>query len=248
MVFSNLIFLYLFLPANLLLYYLSKNSLYRNIVLILFSLFFYAWGEPVWIFVLMFSVGVDYWNGRIIDRHRGAPAAKLALACSITVNLSLLGLFKYSPLVVESMNAVLGAEIPVPQFALPIGISFYSFQALSYVIDVYRGQVPAQKSYYKLLMYVSLYPQLVAGPIVRYSDIAAEIDNRQVSARDMRQGLTRILCGLTKKVVIANTAGRLLESFTLSDPSSLSVAGAWFGMRCIPCKSITTSPATRIWR
>lgn len=230
MVFSNLIFLYLFLPLNIILYYLSKNKTYRNLVLILFSLLFYAWGEPVWVFVLMFSVGVDFCNGRIIERSRGRLAAKLALALSVGVNLSLLGLFKYSGFLVSSVNAALGLALPVPQFILPIGISFYSFQAISYVVDVYRGDVAAQKSYYKLLMYVSLYPQLVAGPIVRYSQIAAEVDDRRTTSQDVSLGLTRMLCGLTKKVLIANVAGKLLEGFTGAPAGTLSVAGAWFGM------------------
>lgn len=229
MVFSNLIFLYLFLPANIILYYLFKNKFYRNLLLIAFSLFFYAWGEPVWVFVLMFSVGIDYCNGRIIERYRGRAIAKAALAFSVIVNLSLLGLFKYSGLIVTSLNALLPVSIPVPQFALPIGISFYSFQALSYVIDVYRGDVAAQHRYYKLLLYVSLYPQLVAGPIVRYSHIAAEIDERHTTAQDISIGLTRLICGLTKKVLIANTAGDLLQNFT-TDSANLSVGGAWLGM------------------
>lgn len=230
MVFSNLIFLYLFLPANLLLYYLRKNTAYRNFILILFSLFFYAWGEPVWVFVLMFSVGIDYCNGRIIEENRGGPLAKCALGLSVLLNLSLLGLFKYSGLLVTTLNAFLPFSLPVPGFSLPIGISFYSFQALSYVIDVYRGQVPVQKRYDKLLLYVSLYPQLVAGPIVRYSDIAAEIDSRRVDASGFARGLTRLLCGLTKKVFFANIAGSLLKNYADVNPASLSVAGAWTGM------------------
>lgn len=230
MVFSNLTFLYLFLPANLLFYHLSKNKNYRNWVLILFSLFFYAWGEPVWVFVLMFSVGVDYCNGCIIEANRGKPLAKCALLLSLFLNLSLLGLFKYSGLIVSTLNAFLPVPLPVPAFSLPIGISFYSFQALSYVVDVYRGQIPAQTRYDKLLMYVSLYPQLVAGPIVRYSDIASEIDNRHADANDFARGLTRLLCGLTKKVFFANIAGGLLKTYAQADPSTLSVAGAWTGM------------------
>ena len=230
MVFSNLFFLYLFLPVNLLLYYLTKNTAYRNFILILFSLFFYAWGEPVWVFVLIFSVGIDYCNGRMIDENRGRPLAKIALGFSVTLNLSLLGLFKYSGLLVSTLNSLLGLSLPVPSFSLPIGISFYSFQALSYVLDVYRGRVPVQKRYDKLLLYVSLYPQLVAGPIVRYSDIAGEIDDRRASAAAVAQGLTRFLCGLAKKVFFANIAGELLAPYTAADTSSLSVAGAWAGM------------------
>lgn len=230
MVFSNLIFLYLFLPANLLLYYLTKKTAYRNAILILFSLFFYAWGEPVWVFVLVFSVGIDYCNGRMIDENRGRPLAKIALGFSAVLNLSLLGLFKYSGLLVSTLNSLLGLSLPAPSFSLPIGISFYSFQALSYVLDVYRGRTPVQKRYDKLLLYVSLYPQLVAGPIVRYSDIAKEIDSRRASAADFARGLTRFLCGLGKKVFFANIAGELLAPYVGADTASLSVAGAWAGM------------------
>lgn len=228
MVFANLIFLYLFLPANLILYYLLKKDIWRNVALIAFSLFFYAWGEPVWVFVLIFSVGIDYWNGRVIEKCRGTRRAKMALILSVAVNLSLLGLFKYSGMLVSTLNALLPFDFPVPSFTLPIGISFYSFQAVSYVVDVYRGQVRAQEKYYKVLMYVSLYPQLVAGPIVRYSDIASEIDSRSASAQDIMAGLTRMICGLTKKVVIANTAGELLKPHLMGGVSS--VAGAWYGI------------------
>lgn len=231
MVFSNLIFLYLFLPLNILLYYASRNPLWRNITLIAFSIFFYAWGEPVFVFVLLFTVGVNYFCGRVIGRYGGATArARCALALSIGVNLLLLGLFKYAGFVAESVGGLLGMDLAGPSLALPIGISFYTFQAISYVADVYRGQVRAQESYYKLLLYISLYPQLVAGPIVRYSDVAAQIESRRANSRDIAQGLTRMLCGLTKKVLVANTAGRLLAPYAGADPASLSVAGAWFGM------------------
>lgn len=230
MVFANLIFLYLFLPCNIILYYLFKNKTYRNALLIAFSLFFYAWGEPVWVFVLMFSVGVDYLNGLRIERCRGTKKAKWALLTSLIVNLSLLGVFKYAGFLVQSINYMFLLDLPVPTFELPIGISFYTFQTLSYVIDVYRGHVKVQSSYSKLLMYVSLFPQLVAGPIVRYSQIAEQIDKRTTTWQDLSLGLSRIICGLTKKVLIANTAGSLLKNYTLADPATLSVGGAWFGI------------------
>lgn len=230
MVFANLIFLYLFLPGVVLCYYLGKNRVYRNCVLVLFSLLFYAWGEPVWVFVLMFSVGVDYLCGRLIEKNRGTVMATVGLLCSLCVNLSLLGLFKYAGFLTESLNYMFLLSLPVPRFNLPIGISFYTFQALSYVIDVYRGTVPAQKSYGKLLMYVSLFPQLVAGPIVRYSQIAQEIDNRAVGVREFSGGLGRMIAGLSKKIIVANTAGGLLKNYADLPLSELSVSGAWFGM------------------
>lgn len=231
MVFSNLMFLYLFLPLNLLLYYVSGNVRWRNLVLVLFSLFFYAWGEPTWVFVLLLSIAVNFFCGRLIGRWRGSAKnarARAALILSVTLDLGLLGLFKYSGWMIDTLNAVLPSAVQLPsvQIALPIGISFYTFQAISYVVDVYRGEVRAQQSYGRLLLYISLYPQLVAGPIVRYQDIDAQLGERRVTAQDFAGGLTRMLCGLTKKVLVANTAGRLMEGFV----SGESVAGAWFAM------------------
>ena len=147
MVFANLFFLYLFLPVNLLLYFGTKNRAFRNAVLIFFSLFFYAWGEPVWVTLLIFSATIDYFHGRIIEKHRNDIGAKLALISSLVLNLGLLGIFKYSGFFVENINAVTGLALPVPDFALPIGISFYTFQTLSYTIDVYKGNVEPQHNY-----------------------------------------------------------------------------------------------------
>ena len=169
MVFSNLFFLYLFLPLNLILYFVTKNRGFRNAVLILFSLAFYAWGEPIWVTLLIFSATIDYFHGLIIEKNRGKIGAKLALISSLVLNLGLLGIFKYSGFFVENLNFITGLNFPVPSFALPIGISFYTFQTLSYTIDCYRGEVEAQHSYMKFLMYVSLYTQLVAGQIGRAS-------------------------------------------------------------------------------
>lgn len=229
MVFSNLFFIYVFLPLNILLYFLTKKIAYRNTVLIAFSLFFYAWGEPVWVFLLILTAFLDYRQGLIIEAHRGTFRAKLALAGSLAVDLGLLILFKYSGFLVENINAVLGIGLPVPQFSLPIGISFYTFQTLSYIIDVYRGQVGAQNSFWKYLMYLSSYHQLVAGPIVRYSDIAAEIENRSVTQKDISEGITRFCVGLAKKVMVANVAGKFVVQYMDAELSSLSVAGAWMG-------------------
>ena len=232
MVFSNLFFIYLFLPLNLLLYYVVKNRTWQNVVLLLFSLFFYTWSEPVWVFVLMLTAFLDFSWAKCIERCRMAGrqrGAKLALAASLVFDLGMLGVFKYSGFFVENLNAFTGLQLPVPQIALPIGISFYTFQTISYVLDVYRGQVPAQKTYYKYLMYLSSYHQLVAGPIVRYSDVAAEIDNRSVSPQDFSEGITRFCVGLCKKVVVANMAGQLVAQYMDGNLATLSVAGAWFG-------------------
>ena len=230
MVFSNLIFLYLFLPANILLYYITRNPAWRNGVLILFSLFFYAWGEPVWVTLLIFSATIDYFHGRICEAYAGRWQAKAALASSLILNLGLLGIFKYSGMLGESFNAVTGLSLPVPAFSLPIGISFYTFQTISYVIDVYRGQTEAQRSYWRFFMYVSMYPQLVAGPIVRYKDVAEQIDQRQTTRQDFVQGISRFCTGLAKKVLIANLAGDFVSQYLDGDLGMLTTAGAWFGI------------------
>ena len=233
MVFSNLFFIYLFLPLNLILYFACKNKTWRNVVLLLFSLFFYAWGEPVCVFLLMITAFLDYLWARCIEHFRQSGnrfRAKVALAASLVFDLGMLGVFKYSGFVVENINLLTGLSLPVPQIALPIGISFYTFQTISYVVDVYRGQVAAQKRYYKYLMYLSSYHQLVAGPIVRYSDISAEIENRCTTARDMSEGITRFCIGLGKKVMVANIAGKLVAQYLDAPLEQLSVAGAWFGV------------------
>lgn len=233
MVFSNLFFIYLFLPLNLILYYAVPNKTWKNVVLLLFSLFFYSWGEPVWVFLLMLTAFLDYTWAKCIEYFNltgQQRRKKMALIASLVFDLGMLGVFKYSGFVVENINFLTGLSLPVPQIALPIGISFYTFQTISYVLDVYRGQVAAQKRYYKYLMYLSSYHQLVAGPIVRYSDVAAEIENRTVSAQDFSEGITRFCLGLTKKVVVANVAGSLAGNYLDADLASLSVAGAWFGV------------------
>lgn len=233
MVFSNLFFIYLFLPLNLILYYAVPNKTWKNVVLLLFSLFFYSWGEPVWVFLLMLTAFLDYTWAKCIEYFNltgQQRRKKMALIASLVFDLGMLGVFKYSGFVVENINLLTGLSLPVPQIALPIGISFYTFQTISYVLDVYRGQVAAQKRYYKYLMYLSSYHQLVAGPIVRYSDVAAEIENRTVSAQDFSEGITRFCLGLTKKVVVANVAGSLAGNYLDADLASLSVAGAWFGV------------------
>ncbi len=230
MVFANLIFIYIFLPLNLLLYFITKNKTFRNVVLIVFSLLFYTWGEPVWVGLLLFSVAYDYLHGLAIQRWRGKWQAKVALISALTMNIGLLVVFKYSGFLVENMNSLFGLSLPVPAVGLPIGISFYTFQIISYVVDVYRGDVLAQRSFFKFLMYVSSYHQLVAGPIVRYSDIEAEIDSRQISFSDISEGVTKFAIGLAKKVMVANVAGQLVAQYLDGDLTRLSVAGSWFGV------------------
>ncbi|MFA5659711.1 MAG: MBOAT family O-acyltransferase [Oscillospiraceae bacterium] len=228
MVFSGIEFLYVFLPLCLILYFLTGDKQGKNVVLILFSLIFYAWGEPVWVILLIFSSFVDFFCGKFVGRHHGKPSAKLGVVISLTVNLGLLAVFKYTGFFVENLNAVTGLTLSVPTFSLPIGISFYTFQTISYTVDVYRGEVDVQKSFLKFLMYVSLFPQLVAGPIVRYSVIEDEINNRKTTLSGFSHGLSRFILGLGKKVIIANTVGELV-SLTLDKGISSSM-GAWAGV------------------
>lgn len=229
MVFADLTFIYLFLPLNLIFYFIWKNLAYRNAVLICFSFLFYAWGEPVWVVLLLTSAAFDYMHGRVISRFQGTWIARVSLLASLVMNLGLLGMFKYSGFLVENLNGILGWDLPVPIFRLPIGISFYTFQTISYVIDVYRGHAKAQKNPAYYLMYLSMYHQLVAGPVVRYADIAREIGNRTIDAASFSEGLTRLIMGLTKKTLVANTAGSLAAQYLDGDLTKLSVSGAWFG-------------------
>lgn len=230
MVFSSLFFLTVFLPLNLLLYYITKSIHVRNIILVVFSLFFYAWGEPIWISLLIFSALVDYLNGLFIDKYRNQPIARLGIFITLFINLGLLFTFKYSDFIVENFNFLFNTNFSKPGFLLPIGISFYTFQTISYSIDVYKGEVKAQKSFLNFLMFVSLYHQLVAGPIVRYSLIENEINNRRFDWSDFSSGITRFSKGLFKKVMIANVAGEIVQQFLEKDIVDMTSASAWFGI------------------
>ena len=230
MVFSSLYFIFAFLPVNITLYFLSKRLKTKNIVLIIFSLLFYAWGEPLWIGLLIFSALVDYICALLIEQTDDVKKRKVCLMSSIIINLVLLGTFKYLGFFIENINIIFNLSLAVPKISLPIGISFYTFQTISYTADVYMGKVKAQKSFTKFLMYVSLYPQLIAGPIVRYIDIEKEIDNREVNIHNISQGINRFLIGLGKKVIIANTAASLVSTFLDSEITKLGVLDAWFGI------------------
>lgn len=236
MVFSDLFFLYAFLPVCMLLYFCIKNIHWKNGVLILFSLIFYAWGEPFWIILLLGSVTVNYFCGLLIEKYRDTKYAKVGVLVSLIVSLGALAVFKYTDFLVENLNAVLPFDIPVPHIGLPIGISFYTFQIISYILDVYWGKVKVQRNYFRFLMYVSLFPQLVAGPIVRYETIEKEMDGRVSTLSGISEGITRFIIGLGKKVILANNIstvvisifGSASEGYT--DISSVSVAGCWYGI------------------
>ena len=231
MVFASLTFLYLFLPLGLALCLAAPSIRARNVALVALSLLFYAWGEPIWVTLLLASAIVDYVNGLLIERHRGSTwKPRAILVTSLVFNLGLLAVFKYAGLITSSVNAVLGTELPVPSVSLPVGISFYTFQTISYVVDVYRGQVRAQRSFLSFLLFVSLFPQLVAGPIVRYSEIETELDTRRTTLVDLSEGATRFARGLFKKVCIANVAGELVSVYLDGELATLSLAEAWFGL------------------
>ncbi|MDR0382302.1 MAG: MBOAT family protein [Oscillospiraceae bacterium] len=232
MVFSSLIFLYVFFPLCILIYLAVPGQKAKNIVLCLSSLVFYAWGEPLWVVLLIFSALVDYVNSKIIDAHRGLWQAKAALAASVVINLGLLVTFKYLDFFLGVFGWVARVEAPVVGLTLPIGISFYTFQTMSYTIDVYRGDVKVQNNFMNFLLFVSLFPQLIAGPIVRYSEIAEQIDGRTSVMSDMAAGLTRFMTGLGKKVLIANFAGATAENILTADLARLSCVEAWVGILC----------------
>ncbi len=220
MLFSSIPFLYYFLPAVLILYFLVPKRM-RNTVLLISSLFFYAWGEPKYVVLMIFSILLFYGCGLAIGHGKQKKWEKFWLCVSIVCSLSLLGIFKYADFFVSSFNAVTGLSLPLLKLALPIGISFYTFQCLSYTIDVYRGEVAAQRNLISFGAYVSLFPQLIAGPIVRYRDVARELENRKTTGEDLSYGLRRFLVGLGKKVLLANQFGQLTALFRESGEASV---------------------------
>lgn len=240
MVFSDLFFLFVFLPSCAILYLLAglidRKSLQpngrpvntlKNAVLVLFSLIFYAWGEPVYVFLMLGCVLWNYLGGLALTRfeqYRG-----FALFLGVVGNLVILGTFKYAGLIADTLTSW-GIPVANPHIALPIGVSFYTFQSMSYLIDVYRRESPVQKSFGNLLLYVSMFPQLVAGPIVRYSTVAAQIQDRRVTAQDFAEGVYRFLIGLGKKVILANQFSEIVTQFLGGNLQHLTTSGAWLGI------------------
>ncbi|MDR2931536.1 MAG: MBOAT family protein [Oscillospiraceae bacterium] len=229
MVFSSLNFLFIFFPLVLLVYFIAPRKL-RNLILFLFSLVFYAWGEPIYVSLMLFSTVVDYVHGRLVDKYRGNKAAKAALISSVVINLALLGVFKYSDFVVASINGAFGLTIPQPNLPLPIGISFYTFQTMSYTIDVYRGDAKMQKNIISFGTYVALFPQLIAGPIVRFQTVAEQLNERRETPDMFSEGIRRFIAGLGKKVLLANNIGMLWTQISALAPGDMSVLGAWLGI------------------
>ncbi len=232
MVFSSLLFLFYFLPAVLLLYFLIPKKL-RNALLLIASLFFYAWGEPVYVVIMLAVIAVDYLHGLIIQRKKDMGdlrGAKIALIAAVVLNLAALGFFKYSNFLIGNLNAVPGVDIPLLELTLPIGISFYTFQSLSYVIDVYRGDVKAQRNIVSFGTYVALFPQLIAGPIVQYKTIDQQLTDRTENFDQFGDGVRRFVTGLGKKVLLANTIGLIWTQISAMDPASVPVLTAWIGI------------------
>lgn len=221
MLFSSIPFLYWFLPCVVLLYFAAPRGL-KNTVLLLSSLFFYGWGEPVYVLWMLLAIVMAYLSGLLIERFRSTlRLARAFLVLSVSFSLSMLGYFKYADFFIRNFNAVTGLSVPLLRMALPIGISFYTFQILSYTVDVYRGAVFAQKNFIDLAAYVALFPQLIAGPIVRYADVAAQLKERRHTPEKTALGMRRFLLGLGKKVLIANLLGELCSIFRESNDKSV---------------------------
>lgn len=227
MVFSSMVFLCVFLPAAFCLHLLLPGMRAKNFLLVVASLVFYAYGEPIYVILLVASSAGNY----ILARLTGEcpKIRKLTMTLAVVINLGLLVIFKYSGFLVDTFNSVTGAGIPVPQVRMPIGISFFTFQALSYVIDVYRGDASVQKNFGKVLLYISFFPQLIAGPIVKYHDVEAEINNRKQTPEEIGKGIRRFIAGLSKKILIANTMGLVADNLFGAAATGITGPGAWLG-------------------
>jgi len=230
MVFSSIVFLFLYLPVTLAVYYFVPVR-FRNVWLFAVNLLFYGWGEPVYILLMLFSICINYASGLIIGKYRQTECrkAKAGLIANTAINLALLVFFKYFDLLTQTVNSVFGTSIPVLGLALPIGISFYTFQTMSYPIDVYRGDSDVQKNFISFGTFVALFPQLIAGPIVRYKDVASQLGYRAGSAQQFASGVERFIVGLAKKVLIANNLGLLWDVYSVTGAGELTVVGAWIG-------------------
>lgn len=227
MVFSSTVFLFIFLPLTYILYLILPSVKAKNILLIITSLLFYAFGEPLTVFLMIFSVAVNYLAGLYISKDN--KNSKTALILAIIFNLLLLCVFKYAGFFTETINSAFNIGIPVPKIRLPIGISFFTFQILSYVIDVYKDKSLVQKKFGNLLLYISLFPQLIAGPIVKYYDISKQIDSRLITAEKTAYGIRRFICGLSKKILIANTVGNTADAMFALKGDDIGILTCWLG-------------------
>lgn len=231
MLFSSITFLFMFLPIVMAVYYLVPHIMMKNIVMLIASLLFYAWGEPLYVVLMILSIVINYFCGQDIKYHEDDPAgAKRSMILAIVVNLLILGFFKYYGFLVESLNVILPFDIPYRELPLPIGISFYTFQAISYILDVYWKKAESQKNIIYFALYISMFPQLIAGPIVRYADIEAQLKARKINIRRVGQGAVLFIIGLAKKVILANTIGAVFTQISEMPAASLSVLTAWVGV------------------
>lgn len=229
MVFSSIVFLFRFLPLFFILYYLFPERM-KNLLLFLGSLFFYAWGEPVYVLLMLFSTVADYVHGRLLGRLKGKRGARYVLLSSVIINLGVLCFFKYADFLMQTGNALLGWNLPLLNLPLPIGISFYTFQTMSYTIDVYRGEAKVQKNLLDFGVYVTMFPQLIAGPIVKYRDVEKELHGRSIDLCSVSDGLRRFCIGLGKKVLLANQIGELWNHISGMEMGNLGVMTAWMGI------------------
>ena len=230
MVFSSAIFLFVFFPAVFILYHLVPGLKAKNIILIIASLIFYSFGQPKYLLLLLISVFINYAAGWMLT---GEKYRKQILAIAVILNVGLLSVFKYLDFAVGNINSLFGASLPLsPGIVLPIGISFYTFQGMSYIIDVYRDRSMGTRNFTKLILYISFFPQLIAGPIIKYHDVAAMIDARQCTPEKTASGLRRFIIGLSKKLLLANTAGAVADQVFALNADSMDIRIAWLGAIC----------------
>ena len=233
MVFSSLLFIYIFLPVNLLCYAVISDIKKKNICLLIFSLLFYAWTSPKYLLVMMAMALINYLGAIGVEHYRDRGKSGYVLAADVAASLCILAFFKYAGFICEISKMITGVPEVIPQIVLPVGISFYTFQLISYVVDVYRGEVEADRQYWKVLLYASMFHQCIAGPIVRYKDIAGNLKERKTGIDDMNEGISRFCTGLAKKTLLANTCASIVDSIlpeTLSQIENATVLGSWFGM------------------
>lgn len=229
MLFSSMTFVYMFLPIVCTLYLISKKELHNPILLIA-SIIFYAWGEPKYLAIMLLTILVNFFGAKIVEKFKECGKnAKIPLIATICINLGFLIYFKYFNFLIENINGLFHSHIHLLHIIMPIGISFYTFQALSYVVDVYRGECKAQQDVYKLALYICLFPQLIAGPIVKYHDVADQIDNRDVNFEKVVFGTKRFIVGLSKKMLLANTMGAIADKIFAQAPDTFSLLVAWLG-------------------
>ena len=229
MTFSSLTFTTLFFPAVLILYFICTDLRWRNGVLLVASLIFYSWGEPIWVLAMIGSTAINYVAAMLIDRASSPGLRKTALAVGAAASLAVLFYFKYAAFLVNSVTSLFGVSFSIPVLELPIGISFYTFQVLTYTVDVYRDKSPVQRDPFTLMLYVSCFPQLIAGPIVQYSDVAVMLDERESTLEGFTEGMKRFAVGLSKKVLLANVCGLIIEELpSAAGASGMSVLGAWY--------------------